>query len=217
MKVHLLVCESQEAVKAGVSCCCQCVSVPLQPDGLQPHTHRPLGHTHLRYDWHTHLWTHPWLQHSGCGSVNTERARAGEWWQNTEIGGWNHNWRSTVHVNPIIWVKECRCGCEYSMHECGWLYSMDMYAFVCDLEAFMPVFTCTVSTCPLLCGAEFQGYGWVYPACWVSGWRWVSLLALSPSNPTLTDAAPQDSPWEQADGSPLRSLWSPKGRTEVEV
>lgn len=50
IKVHLLVCKSQETFQAGVSCCCQGLPVPLQPDGLQPRTHRPLWHTHLRYD-----------------------------------------------------------------------------------------------------------------------------------------------------------------------
>lgn len=75
MRVHLLVCESQKAVEAGVSCGRQRVCVPLQPDGLQPLTHRPLLHTHLWYNGHTHLWSHPWLQHGGCRSVNTESER----------------------------------------------------------------------------------------------------------------------------------------------
>lgn len=66
-------------------------------------------------------------------------------------------------------------------------------------------------TCPPLSGAAFQGYGWACPACWVSGWRWVALPALSPSNPASAGAAPRDSPWEQADGSPLLLPWSPGG------
>lgn len=39
MMVHLLVCESQEAFKGGVTSCRQGVSVPLQSNGLQPLTH----------------------------------------------------------------------------------------------------------------------------------------------------------------------------------
>lgn len=125
-EVHLLVCESQEAVQAGVSCCCQSVSVPLQPDGLQPHTHRPLWHTHLRYDRHAHLWTHPWLQYSACGSVKTQRRweQAGWWWQSTKIGVWNHNWRSRVRVSLIIWVKPCTVGVAVST---VWMHSVWLY------------------------------------------------------------------------------------------
>ena len=73
-----------------------------------------------------------------------------------------------------------------------------------------------VHTCPLLSDAESRGYGWVYPACSVSGWRWVALLGLSPNSPAWAGATPRDSPWEQAAGSPPLSLWSPTGQTEVE-
>lgn len=59
--LHLLVRESQEAVQAVVSCRGQGVHVPLHADGLQPHTHGPLGHTHLWYDRHAHLGAHTWL------------------------------------------------------------------------------------------------------------------------------------------------------------
>lgn len=124
IKVHLLVCKSQETFQAGVSCGCQGLPVPLQPDGLQPRTHRPLWHTHLRYDWHAHLWTHPRLQYGACRSVKTQRRwrQPGCWWQRTKLGVWNHNCRSGMHGRLIIKVKQWRCGCEYNMNTCALLY-----------------------------------------------------------------------------------------------
>lgn len=165
IKVHLLVCKSQETFQAGVSCCCQGLPIPLQPDRLQPRTHRPLWHTHLWYNWHAHLWTHPRLQHGACRSVKTRRQcqQPGCWWQSTKLGVWNHNWRSGMHESLIIKsVKQWRCGCEYSIYMsclCLALLCMSSFAFDCDLEAFMSALICSTCTCPLLCAAESQGYG----------------------------------------------------------
>lgn len=75
MWLHLLVCESQEAVGAGVSCRRQRLRVSLHADGLQPHAHRPLRHTHLRHDGHAHLRTYPWLHHGGRRSEYAGRER----------------------------------------------------------------------------------------------------------------------------------------------